>query len=105
MYTSLKYLNLSIGAVAVVLSVTVPIVDLVRKGSLVCSDVMSISILIGGLVLLLATYLIDRSGLERKYLYSLAILVLSYLIVVITHSVVLFLFGLTGRVGCSLFVG
>ncbi|OGG63834.1 hypothetical protein A3C18_02190 [Candidatus Kaiserbacteria bacterium RIFCSPHIGHO2_02_FULL_54_11b] len=105
MYTILKYLNFSVATVAIVLSVTVPIVDFSQHGSFLCSDIISIAVLVGGFVLFLATYLIDRSSLGRKYLYFLATLLLSYFIVVSTHGVVLFLLGLTGRMECSLFVG
>ena len=106
MNTLLKYLNLIIGVFAIVVGGIIPINSIVQAGSVGCSDALGFAMLVGGVVLLIATHYIDKGNFNKKYLYFLAILVLSYIIQGLGQFVVQSFYGLVGQFDvCTMFIG
>lgn len=106
MNTLLKYLNLTIGVSAVVVGGMIPINDIIQGGGVGCSDALGFAVLVGGIILLGATYFVDKSNLNKKYLYFFAILVLSYIIQALGQFIVQSFYGLVGQFDvCTMFIG
>lgn len=106
MNTLLKYLNLTIGVSAVVVGGMIPINDIIQGGGVGCSDALGFAVLVGGIILLGATYFVDKGNLNKKYLYFFAILVLSYIIQALGQFIVQSFYGLVGQFDvCTMFIG
>ena len=102
----LKHLNYVIGVLAIILGGAVPVIAIIQAGTVRCSDALGFAILTGGVVLIVATHFIDKSNLNRKYLYFLVAFVLSHFIFVGAQYIVQSFYGLVGQFDkCTIFVG
>jgi hypothetical protein len=100
----LKYLNFIIGALAIVGGV-IPINDIIQVGSVGCSDALGFAVLAGGIILLGATYYIDKGDSNKKHLYFLSTLVLSFIISAGIQYIIQSAYGVAGQFDkCTLFI-
>ena len=103
MYRFVTNLAQITGAVLITISL-VPIYVLMTGYKLGCSDALGFSFLVGGLFLIIATFVIDKYN--KRLLYIFLSLIITLIIMGGTEYLIQWLYGVAGQFDvCTIFIG